>query len=134
MPATHLVRVDLPAPLSPTSAMTSPDRARKSTPRRACTAPKRLWTPRSSNSGCSLTVVLLLSRRSEGRPAAPLPIRSLLLESRRGAVLLVLALADVARLQEAVLDDGVLDVGLGDRDRREQHGRGLGPLVVRRLG
>src|SRR4026209_2550180 len=26
MPATHLMSVDLPAPLSPTSAMTSPDR------------------------------------------------------------------------------------------------------------
>ena len=45
MPATHLIIVDLPAPLSPTSAVTSPARATRSTPRSACTAPKFLRRP-----------------------------------------------------------------------------------------
>src|SRR3954449_5325761 len=49
MPATHLISVDLPAPLSPTSAITSPSRTSKSTPRSACTDPKLLWTSRSSS-------------------------------------------------------------------------------------
>src|SRR6478735_7887843 len=51
MPATHLISVDLPAPLSPTSAVTSPGSATRSTPRRACTAPKFLWPPRTSRVG-----------------------------------------------------------------------------------
>src|SRR5256885_10374710 len=122
MPATHLTSVDFPAPLSPTRAMTSPVRTSKSTPRRACTAPKRLCTPRSSSSGCSLTSPGPLLCRFGRRGAAGAPLRSSrgLLDPRRGAVLRVLALADVARLQEAVLDDGVLDVGLGDRDRGQE--------------
>ena len=45
MPATHLISVDLPAPLSPTSAMTSPARTSKSTSVSACTEPKRLRDP-----------------------------------------------------------------------------------------
>src|SRR4051812_22716549 len=49
MPAMHLTRVDLPAPLSPTRAITSPLDTWKSTPFSACTAPKCLWTPRSSS-------------------------------------------------------------------------------------
>src|SRR4051794_18613032 len=51
MPATHLIIVDLPAPLSPTSAVTSPARATRSTPRSACTAPKFLRPPRTSSVG-----------------------------------------------------------------------------------
>src|SRR6266508_5873025 len=51
MPEMVLMRVDLPAPLSPTSAVTWPAWAAKSTALSACTAPKRLLTPRSSRSG-----------------------------------------------------------------------------------
>ena len=47
----HLMRVDLPAPLSPTSAMTSPEATWKSTSKRAWTAPKDLETFRSSSIG-----------------------------------------------------------------------------------
>src|ERR1700752_5248877 len=51
MPAMHLMSVDLPAPLSPTSAITSPARTSKSTSVSACTEPKFFDTPRSSRSG-----------------------------------------------------------------------------------
>ena len=51
IPAMHLIIVDLPAPLSPTSAVTSPARATRSTPRSACTAPKFLRPPRTSSVG-----------------------------------------------------------------------------------
>src|SRR6478735_9032873 len=51
MPAMHLIIVDLPAPLSPTNAVTSPARATRSTPRSACTAPKFLRPPRTSRVG-----------------------------------------------------------------------------------
>src|SRR4051812_9067480 len=130
IPATHLTSVDLPAPLSPTRAMTSPARTSKSTPRRACTAPNRLCTPRSSSSGVSLTALAPFAGGTP--PGGGVPSgRVALLDARRGAVLLVLALADVARLQEAVLDDGVVDVGLGDRDRGEEDRRGRRPLVRR---
>src|SRR5262245_54194781 len=51
MPATHLISVDLPAPLSPTRAITSPSRTSKSTPLRASTEPKCFDTSRSSSVG-----------------------------------------------------------------------------------
>src|SRR5438270_3327190 len=51
MPAMHLMSVDLPAPLSPTRAITSPARTSKSTSASACTEPKDLVRPRSSRSG-----------------------------------------------------------------------------------
>src|SRR5437763_15753801 len=120
MPATHLTSVDLPAPLSPTSAITSPARAWKSTPRSACTAPKCLCTPRSSKSGCSLTVSVSCPSLGGAPVAAPLPIWLALGEPCRLAVGRELPGADVAGLEETVLDDRVLDVGLGDGDRLEQ--------------
>src|SRR5919106_2554469 len=51
MPAMHLISVDFPAPLSPTSAMTSPERTSKSTSTSACTEPKLFDTPRVSSVG-----------------------------------------------------------------------------------
>src|SRR5215213_1157910 len=51
IPAMHLISVDLPAPLSPTRAMTSPAATRKSTWYSAWTAPNRFETPRSSRTG-----------------------------------------------------------------------------------
>jgi hypothetical protein len=55
VPAMHLTSVDLPAPLSPTSAITSPGLTSKSTSVNACTEPKDLVMPRSSRSGVSVT-------------------------------------------------------------------------------
>src|SRR6185369_9382105 len=51
MPPMHFTSVDLPAPLSPTSEVTSPALAAKSTSFRTCTGPKLLFTPRSSRTG-----------------------------------------------------------------------------------
>ena len=42
-PLMHLISVDLPAPLSPSSASTSPASTSRSTSSSAVTAPKRLW-------------------------------------------------------------------------------------------
>src|SRR5215467_6516683 len=47
MPAMHLISVVLPAPLSPTSAVTCPAGMSRLTFVRACTGPKLLPTPRS---------------------------------------------------------------------------------------
>src|SRR6476660_8083843 len=63
MPAMALTRVDLPAPLSPTSAVTSPGYTWKSTSCRTCTTPKLLLTPRSSRMGSVIG-------RSESRSGA----------------------------------------------------------------
>ncbi len=63
MPAMHLISVDLPAPLSPTSAITSPFRTSKSTSVSACTEPNDLETPRSSRRSWSLTKGAGRSRR-----------------------------------------------------------------------
>src|SRR5450759_1817760 len=50
----HLVRTDLPAPLSPQRAVTCPAGRSRSTPYRAWTAPKCLLMPRSLSSGSVL--------------------------------------------------------------------------------
>src|SRR3954451_17542414 len=63
MPAMHLISVDLPAPLSPTSAIVSPARTSKSTSFSAWTEPNDFETFRSSRSGVSLI------REGEGREA-----------------------------------------------------------------
>src|SRR3954453_11809461 len=74
MPATHLISVDLPAPLSPTSAITCPASAWKLTPLRAWTAPKRLSTPFSSSRWCSLKSLLpFFEGHGEGRWWRPSP-------------------------------------------------------------
>src|SRR5664280_2778583 len=58
IPATHLIRVDLPAPLSPTSAMTSPLFTSKSTSVSAWTEPKAFEMLRRSRSGASFATDL----------------------------------------------------------------------------
>ena len=50
-PFRHLISVDLPAPLSPSSASTSPLRTWRSMSSSAETAPKRLRAPRTVNAG-----------------------------------------------------------------------------------
>src|SRR3954454_14375004 len=119
MPAMPLISVDLPAPLSPTRAMTSPAKARKSTSCSACTAPKCLDTPRSSSTGrspftCAAVSVTRLLRieKEEGRGAGRRPSRTACTLVLR-AELLVLADADLVPRQVAVLDDRRGDVRLG---------------------
>ena len=51
MPAKPLIKVDLPAPLSPTSAVTFPGSTAKSTPFKTSTAPKDFSTPSNSITG-----------------------------------------------------------------------------------
>ena len=51
MPVRIFTSVDLPAPFSPTSAVTRPGRSARSTPSSALTPGKSLDTPRSSSSG-----------------------------------------------------------------------------------
>src|SRR5207302_1429158 len=53
VPDTTLIKVDLPAPLSPTTHTTSCGKTSKSTSLRACTAPKRLLIPFSARTGVS---------------------------------------------------------------------------------
>src|SRR3954452_23630172 len=120
MPAMHLISVDLPAPLSPTSAMTSPGATWKSTWYRAWTAPKLFDTPRSSRIGSLLLTIsspLSVVRRAAGPPrpggvvgrGGPPPRAAIRgaagLQAQLRAELRELAGADVALLEEAVLDD-----------------------------
>src|SRR5947209_4124980 len=115
----HLMRVDLPAPLSPTSAITSPLLTSMSTPLSACTEPNDLVRFRSSRSGVSLIWVKSRWGRPEGRPQRW--SREMLL-----AVLRVRPDAHVALLQELVREESLV-VRLRDPDDRERNGR----LVLR---
>src|SRR3954454_4643325 len=116
MPDITFTSVDLPAPLSPTRATTSPAPTEKSTVVSACTAPKRSETPRSSRTGVDSVMSGDLSL--------------LLADARVGAGLLVLGGADLSRRPETVLDDGVVDIVLRHRNRRQQDGRDLARAVV----
>ena len=81
MPAMHLISVDLPAPLSPTSAITSPAFTSKSTSLSACTEPKLLEMPRSSSVGVSVAIAAFMKGRHGRRGGAtqrPHTIRSYL--------------------------------------------------------
>src|SRR5918999_693398 len=137
MPAMHLISVDLPAPLSPTSAMTSPLRTWKSTSNSAWTAPKLLETPTRSRTGVSsVTFVSPRSplQRIRGRPGSGRPRDSLLkadlLALRRDVVLrdrhgLEQDRRDVLGLVvNRVLDAGRL-LALGERDRQMRGSVGL---------
>src|SRR3954468_4348755 len=127
MPAIDLISVDFPAPLSPTSAITSPSRTSKSTSISACTDPKFFETPRQSSVGVDAPVTgAFLPERGEGRPDRP-PLRRLL------AVLRVDALADGGLLHEAVLEEQLV-VRLRDPDRRQEDRRRAADLAVRRHG
>src|SRR5437588_4138797 len=115
MPATHLISVDLPAPLSPTSAIVSPARTSKSTSCNASTEPKCLETPRSSRRGVSsLTGGGCCT--TEGAPGSRRP---LLRTDAQLAVLRVLPRADLALLQEPVREEELV-VRLRDPHRRQQ--------------
>src|SRR5215813_11675992 len=101
MPAMHLMSVDLPAPLSPTSAMTSPERTSKSTSVSACTEPNVFERSRISRSGVSLT-----GRRDPTTPGwRRLEGASTHRSGRLLAVLLVRPGAHLAALEEAVPEE-----------------------------
>src|SRR3954452_13798244 len=124
-PEIVLINVDLPAPLSPTRATTSPAWTSKSTPPRACTGPKDLLTPR---------------RRSRGVPcvfAVPAPawVSVAMVVSSSGDAGFLAAGgvgpgAHLRRRHEPVLEHRVLDVVLGDGDRVEPHRRDVRGAVV----
>src|SRR5262245_44604286 len=70
----HLISVDLPAPLSPTSAITSPFRTSKSTSVSACTEPKLLLISRTASVGSTdvdaseVVAVAVMTGRMGGAP------------------------------------------------------------------
>src|SRR6185437_2377197 len=102
MPAMHLISVDLPAPLSPTSAMTSPFLTSKSTSESACTEPYDFETSRSWRRGVSsLTEPCSYQKLPVEAPTSDASTSRVLLL----AVLRVLADAHVASLQELVLEE-----------------------------
>src|SRR5436190_24305798 len=122
MPEIALMRVDLPAPLSPTRATTSPAATSKSTSVRASTAPKRLVTPFTS--------------RSIWRPGAvsteAVVISCLLLDPVLLACRRVGARADLGDLPVVVRDHRRLDLVGGHRDDRDLLARDLDLSVVLR--
>src|ERR671911_282616 len=131
MPAMHLISVDLPAPLSPTRAMTSPRETWKSTSNSAWTAPKLFETPCSSRTGVSVTCVSSRPERTGGAPGGAPPDHSLL-QADLLALGGELAGTDLLHLGVIRLPGVLGDVVLGDRDRVEQHrGDVLGVVVDR---
>src|SRR3954470_3773934 len=117
MPAMHLISVDLPAPLSPTSAITSPFRTSKSTSVSACTEPNVFERPRIWRSGASSVTVVAsgFERRMEA------PARGASARFRLLAELRELPDADFASLQELLLEEHLV-VRLVDRQRGDQDG------------
>src|SRR5689334_17576467 len=99
IPAMHLISVDLPAPLSPSSAITSPRRTSRSTSVSACTEPNDFETSRSSRTGVSTATRWGQCLAGRGVRDAGAPTH------RCSAVLLELPDADVALLEEAGRDD-----------------------------
>src|SRR5690554_1182778 len=112
-----LTVTDLPAPLSPTRAVTWPDGSVRFTPRRARTAPNSLRTS---------------SRRSSGSAWALPPARAAcepkgrLLPYPRGRALLLEAGAELIGRDEAVGHHCLRHVLGRDPDGREQDGRHVG--------
>src|SRR4030042_2465134 len=75
-PARIFMRVDFPAPFSPTTACTSPLPTAKLTPRRACTPGKAFAMPRISRAGAvGSTAIPILSRELRGPSRGPRRIR-----------------------------------------------------------
>src|SRR5947207_1527776 len=64
MPASTFMRVDLPAPFSPTTASTSPARSSSETPSSACTPGNALLSLRTCNRGGVFTALSGRLRRS----------------------------------------------------------------------
>src|SRR5690349_1324638 len=112
------IRVDLPAPLPPARAWTSPEATSKSTSRRTLTPSKLLLIPRMSTArGCSLIADSLLpqARWPEQPPTAP-----------AARLLLVGVLQVLGRVLVVDLLPGLQDVGVVDGQGAQGHvGRSL---------
>src|SRR4029079_7515231 len=132
MPLTHLTRVDLPAALSPNSAVSSPACTARSTSCSTWTAPKLLYSPRNSSRAM---IALLPGRCLEGvLSGASCPRRTPSMHRTSGDARLLArggvgTRAQVFLLHEPVVHH-VLDVVLGDGHGREE----LGRHVLTRLG
>src|SRR5258708_28193518 len=96
IPAIAFTSVDLPAPLSPTNAVTSPGYTWKSTSCRTCATPKLLLTPWSSRMGSRMGTVFGIASAVIGES-----------EPRRGAHRRELACAHLVLRLAAVIDDHV---------------------------
>src|ERR1700735_2474430 len=154
IPAMVLISVDLPAPLSPTSAVTWPAGMSRLMSVRACTGPKLLLISRSRSSGVSPDSAGLAFGSSDPdgtRPVlpgrVPSPERSVttallplgrFLSSLRDTVLRAVrgerARAQLGCWHEAVLDDRGLDRAGRDplRGQQDRLDHGSGADVLRR--
>src|SRR5262245_54837296 len=131
IPAMVLIVTDLPAPLSPISAVTWPAGSSRSTSWSACTGPKFFETPlRRRRGSAPFSVVVIASLhegRTEGGPgprrerAGPKP-RPGLLDPCRLARLSYLRGAEGRGRDRAVLDDGVGHVLLRHPEGLRVHG------------
>src|SRR5438094_3158068 len=124
----HLVKTDLPAPLSPHRAVILPAGRSRSTPYSACTAPKCLSTPRTLRRGsatCAIFVILLPRKKMPPRTSRGGIRRFRLGDSVVRADLLRDGLAESALVDEIVLDDRRGDRRLVDPQRSQEDG-GLG--------
>src|ERR1700737_3536386 len=99
-PESALMSDDLPAPLSPITAMISPGSTSKSQPSRAVTGPYRLISPRACSTGAAVVGI-----ESVDMMVAP----------RRGAVDIVPSLS-AAAMRELVGGDGENHENPGDQD------------------
>src|SRR3954447_10466853 len=122
MPAMVLIVTDLPAPLSPTSAVTWPAGTSRATSVRAWTGPKllRIFSSRSRGVAASLATA------SAGDAI-------FLLDAGRRARRLGIGDADVGDLHGLVLDHGVIQVADRHPRRREVDGLHVG-VGLRVLG
>src|SRR5262249_42932857 len=114
-PVTRLNSVVLPAPLGPMMARRSPGMMRKSTPRTACSPPKRFDRPLSSRTGVS--VIIPPPRTAWGRAGAGRATARSLAELTRREVAAVDRLLEELGL--AVLPE-LTDVRVGLDDRVPQ--------------
>src|SRR5580704_6233761 len=139
MPAMHLISVVLPAPLSPTRAVTWPTGTSRSTPVSACTGPNDLPMPRRLSRGVPLAVVApgtdgatpaltgvapspaLFATTVPSRPGRQRSLSSS--DSVLGAVRREGTSADLRGRHEVVRDDRRLHVGGGDPFRSQQNRR-----------
>src|SRR6266540_6762846 len=124
----HFTRVVFPAPLSPTSAVTSPFRASKLTCLSTCTAPKLLSTPlirRITSSGIAELLHppggFVAAGRAGSRDRPPTDVSA---DSGCRALGGVCAGARLG-LRRVTVVDRIGHIALVDRDRRGQDGRYL---------
>ena len=126
IPEIDFTSVDLPAPLSPTRATTSPPRTSKSTPSSACTGPEALAHALEREQRSRRSV--LIGSVASGPHSGPLPCSAI------GFPPSVHALLNLPLQRSAAFTSPpsttVLTLRLEDRDRRQDHRRHLLLAVV----